>query len=400
MLTPEQLEQYQIQSGKLMSKMQKDIMDRIISGIRKTGEIKSSTDYLIFRATELGMSKKYIKKKIAETLKYSEEEINKMFEEAGKRTYSYDKKVYDMSDTTYIPIEENEAIQSIMREAFIRTNGEMTNITKSMGFAKVENGKVVFKDIATFYQEEMDRVFYSVYNGTSTIDKAVREATSTMAKSGLRFVDYASGNTNRVDVAVRRNIMTGLAQMQEQITQHNAEELGTTIFEFSWHSGFRPSHGWGGLRYDTTGKEYPTKEEVYSMNGGGTMDDYNCRHSVYPTFAEFEPAYSKAELRRLNDREQLKKEWKGKELNVYEQTQKQRQMETKMREIRSRIDLLKKNEDIEKEVIRNERIKYRGLMDEYVKFSRQMGLKTQKNRVYQDMLGRVQLHFVKKYVKL
>ena len=35
MLTPEQLERYQVESGKLMAKMQKDIMDRIVKGIRK-----------------------------------------------------------------------------------------------------------------------------------------------------------------------------------------------------------------------------------------------------------------------------------------------------------------------------------------------------------------------------
>ena len=68
MLTPEQLEKYQIMSNKMLAKMQQDIMDRIIQGIRKAGEITSSTEYLIFRTTELGMSKKYIQNKIQENL--------------------------------------------------------------------------------------------------------------------------------------------------------------------------------------------------------------------------------------------------------------------------------------------------------------------------------------------
>lgn len=389
MLTPEQLEKYQIESGKLMARMQKDIMDRIITGIRKAGEINSSTDYLIFRATELGISKKYVRDKIAETLGYTEEEIGKMYEEASKQTLSYDKSVYDMSDSNYIPFEENEAVKRIMGEVFLRTNGEMKNITQTLGFVTIKNGKTTFSEMTDFYMEEMDNAFYSILNGTNTIDNAVREVTNKMATSGIRTIDYASGTTNRVDVAVRRNVMTGLSQLQEQITEHNAEELGTTVFEFSWHSGARPSHGWGGLRYDTTGKYYPTKEEVYANNGGGTMDDYNCRHSVYPTFPELAPAYTKEELRKLNAKERETKEWRGKELNVYEQTQKQRQMETKMREIRRKIDLLKQNEDIELENIQAERVKYRALMNDYAVFSKKMGLKTQKNRIYQDMLGRV-----------
>lgn len=389
MLTPEQLEKYQIESGKLMAKMQKDIMDRIIKGIRKAGEIKSSTDYLIFRGIELGMSKEYIRKKIQEELGYTDEQIRKMYEEASKSSLAYDKEVYDFSDSNYIPYEENEAVKGIMEQVFLRTEGEMRNITKTLGFVSIKNGKTVFSELTDFYIEEMDRVFYSVIDGVSTVDNAVREVTNKMAKSGIRTIDYESGVANRVDVAVRRNVMTGMAQLQEEITQNNAKELGTTIFEFSWHSGARPSHGWGGLRYDTTGKYYPTKEEVYMMNGGGSMGDYNCRHSVYPTFVEMKPAYSKEELKRLNAREREKKEWRGKELNVYEQTQKQRQMETKMREVRRKIDLLKQNEDIEKENIQNERIKYRALMNDYVQFSNKMGLKVQKNRIYQDMLGRV-----------
>ena len=128
---------------------------------------------------------------------------------------------------------------------------------------------------------------------------------------------------------------------------------------------------------------------IYARYGGGTMQDYNCRHSVYPTFPELAPAYTKEELRRLNAKERETKEWRGKELNVYEQTQKQRQMETRMREIRRKIDLLKQNEDIELENIQVERAKYRALMNDYVVFSRKMGLKPQKNRRYQDMLGRV-----------
>lgn len=389
MLTPEQLELYQVKSAKLLNKMQEDIMNRIIEGIRKAGEITSSTDYLIFRATELGVSKKYIQQKIQESLDLSSKEITKMYKEASKHTYSYDKTIYDVKGINYMPYEGNEAVKSILSEVIERTNGEMKNITKTMGFATIKNGKVTFAEMTDFYIEEMDRVFTSVYNGTSTLDKAVREATSKMSKSGIRTIDYESGKTNRIDVAVRRNVMTGLTQMQEQITQNNANELGTTIFEFSWHTGYRPSHGWGGLRYDTTGKDYPTKEEVYQNNGGGTMDDYNCRHSVYPTFKEVDPAYTKSELRRLNKLENERKEWRGKTYNKYEQTQKQRQMETKARELRSRINLLKQNKDIESEKIQIERAKYRALMNDYVEFSKAMGISTQKNRIYQDMLGKV-----------
>lgn len=389
MLTPEQIELRQIQASRITSNMQKNIMEKIVKGIRKSGEITNSTDYLIYRAHELGATKEYIRQQIQEQLELSDEEIREMFEDAGKKAYVYDKKIYEMSNTPFVDFEDNEDIRFLVDRIIERTQNEMRNITQTLGFAQIVNGKAQFSEIGKFYVDTMDTVFYGVLNGTSTVDEGVRKAVSVMSNSGIRTIDYESGHMNRVDVAVRRNIMTSLTQMQEEITNYNAEKLDTTIFEFSWHTGARPSHGWGGQRYDTNGIEYPTKEDVYNMYGRGTMDDYNCRHSVYPTFKEFPPAYSKEELKRLNAQEQVKKEWEGKEYNKYEQTQMMRKMETKMRQIRSDINLLKTDPDGDKEVLQNKRIKYRALMDEYSRFCGKMGLATQKNRIYQDMLGRV-----------
>lgn len=389
MLTPEQLETAQIEASKITARMQKNIMEKIIQSIRKSGEITSSTDYLIFRAREMRLTKEYIKEQIQKELKLSNKEIETMFRKAGELTYAYDENIYKLSGTPYTEFSKNDTIQRIIDEAIERTQGEMYNITQSMGFAKIVEGKTVFTPLTEYYQDVMDDTFYSVFNGTATVDEAVRKATRQMSDSGIRVVDYASGHHNRIDVATRRNIMTSLTQMQEQISNHNAEELKTTVFEFSWHSGYRPSHGWGGQRYDTTGKYYPTKDEVYKKYGGGTMDDYNCRHSVYPTFKEFPPMYSKEQLKEMAKKEKEKKEWNGKKYNKYEQTQKARQMETSMRKIRREIDLLKANPDINADAIRSKRIRYRAMMDEYSRFCNYMGLAVQKNRIYQDMLGRV-----------
>ena len=65
--------------------------------------------------------------------------------------------------------------------------------------------------------------------------------------------------------------------------------------------------------------------------------------------------------------------------------------ETKIKVKKLEVKKLIKNLllDIEKENIQKERIKYRALMNDYVMFSKKMGLSTQKNRIYQDMLGRV-----------
>lgn len=45
------------------------------------------------------------------------------------------------------------------------------------------------------------------------------------------MVDYASGKSDRIEVAARRAVMTGIAQMTDKVNEHNAKELGTDYWE-------------------------------------------------------------------------------------------------------------------------------------------------------------------------
>lgn len=66
----------------------------------------------------------------------------------------------------------------------------------------------------------------------------------------MRTIDYPSGWTNRVDVAARRAVLTGVAQVCGKINEYYAQQLGTEYFEVDWHSGARPAHAvWQGRVY-------------------------------------------------------------------------------------------------------------------------------------------------------
>ena len=99
-----------------------------------------------------------------------------------------------------------------------------------------------------------------------------------MTNSGLRVVDYASGHTNRVDVAARRAVMTGLSQITGKINEQNANDLDTEYFEVTWHEGARPDHRkWQGKVY--------SRKELESVCGLGSVTGLcgaNCRHEYYP----------------------------------------------------------------------------------------------------------------------
>lgn len=73
---------------------------------------------------------------------------------------------------------------------------------------------------------------------------------------------------------------------------------------------------------------------------------------------------------------------------LYEQTQQQRKMETAMRAQRTKVDLLKES-GADPDDIMLARAKYQAQLNEYSRFSKKMGLVEQRERIYQDMRGRV-----------
>jgi hypothetical protein len=213
-----------------------------------------------------------------------------------------------------------------------------------------------------------------------------------LTNSGLRTVDYASGWSNRVPVAVRRAIVTGFNQVVAKINEDNAEKLETDMFEVSWHSGHRPSHWWGGRWY--------TKAQLVSVCGLGEPDGLcgcNCYHSYSPVVPGASvPTYTKEQLEKMEAQEQVKKAYGNKEYTKYEALQMQRKLETKMRTQRQEIKLLQEGGADENEII-SAKVRYNGTSSEYVRFSEAMDLPQQRERVNVD--GLQNIGNVKHYLK-
>ena len=86
-----------------------------------------------------------------------------------------------------------------------------------------------------------------IVSGAFDYNSVLRRVVKQLTDSGLRKIDYSSGWANRVDVAARRAVMTGITQLTGHISDYDAEKLHTDYFEVAWHSGARPTHAvWQG----------------------------------------------------------------------------------------------------------------------------------------------------------
>lgn len=361
------------------------IIQDIVRRIQKNGKITSTADYQINRLVELGKSKEEIEQILKGALNATYPEMYKLYDDVANWEYVRNKDIYEQVNGTFIPPEENEYMKQISEAMKAQTEDTLTNLSRSYGFSVMMGTKRVFMPFAQYYQQYVDAAIMDIISGGYDYNTVIRRVVTQMTNSGLRTVDYASGRSNRVPVAARMSILTGVSQITGKINERNAKLLGTEYFEVDWHPGARPSHAvWQGKVY--------SREELETVCGLGTVTGLcgaNCYHVYYPFVPGIsERLYSDEWLEEQNQKELETKEWNGKEYNLYEQTQKQRQMETAMRAQREKIDALKAAK-VSSDEITLAKAKYQAQLNEYARFSRKMGLVEQRERIYYDMRGRL-----------
>lgn len=374
------------QIEKHFSDLEMRIMEDIVRRIRKTGKITSTADWQINRLKILGYSSEDIENMLKEALNKSYPEMFELYDKVIDWEYVRNKDIYEQINAEFIPYEENEELQQIAEALIQQSGNELQNITKSLGFyLDYGTGKPVLTPLAEVYQKYLDAACLDIVTGAFDYNSVLRRVVTQLTNSGLRQIDYASGRANRIDVAARRAVMTGVSQLSGKISEMNAKKLGTDYFEVEWHAGARPTHAaWQGKVY--------SKEELTTVCGLGSVTGLlgaNCYHMYYP----FVPGISVRNwtdewLEEQNRKESMLKTFNDKEHTLYEAKQQQRKMETAMRAQREKAVLLKQG-GADPEDVMLAKAKYQGQLGEYTRFCKRMGLHQERERIYYDMRGRV-----------
>lgn len=400
MLNPNELEYIPDRLTKLFRALQLQIMEDITERIAVNKDISRTADREISRLYELGVAKEVIKRHIRRTLALTADEIGRIYADVLAEDYARYKPIYQRQGRSFIPFRENKPLQQLIGGVKQQTLGEFENITQSLGFAvKSPGGAKIFKPIAKYYQETLDKAAFGMLSGVYDYNTMIKQAVREMTDSGLRTVDYFTEqgdgsikkHSNRVEVAARRALMTGFNQVVAKITEDNAEQLGTDHFEITYHRGARPTHQpWQGRVY--------TKEQLVTVCGYGDVTGLkgaNCYHDFHPFFPGISKRlYTDEQLDRMNREENTPKQYGDKKYTVYEALQRQRCMETALRRKREEISLLEKGGADENDILAA-KAKYHALSGDYAKFSRAMNLPQQRERIRVDGLGGVDTSFGK-----
>ncbi len=366
--------------------LEDEIMKDVVRRIRKARQITSTADYQIQRYLILGHSTEDVERIIRQAVGNDWPETFQMYDKVIEWEYVRSRRLYEQVNAYFLPYEQNAELQQLTRALVQQSNDELFNISHSLGFmVNMGNGRRVFSPLSEIYNGYLDNAIMMMASGAFDYNTLIRKVVGEMTASGLRTVDYADGHSNRVDVAARRALLTGMGQLTGHISDMNGQKLGTDRYEVDWHPGARPDHAvWQGRVW--------TRQqlvEVCGLGSGGGLLGWNCRHTYYPFLEGLSVRnYSDQWLRAMDQKEARKIAFRGKEYNLYEATQKQRQMETAMRAQREKARLLKQG-DADPDDVLNARCKYQAMLDEYKAFSKKFGLPEQRERIYADLRGRV-----------
>lgn len=376
-------------AGKIAERYQEleeRIMNDIIRRIKKTKKITSTADWQINRLRIIGYSSEDIEREIKKALNASYPEMFELYDNVIEWEYVRNKDIYEQINAEYIPFEQNERLKQITDAIIDQSLEDLENVTNSLGFyLDYGNGKKIITPLSKVYTNYLDAACFDIVTGSFDYGSVLRRVVTQLTNSGMRTVDYTSGKADRVDVAARRAVMTGVSQITGRISEYNAERLGTEYFEVEWHPGARPTHTvWQGRVW--------TKEQLRSVCGLGTVTGLlgaNCYHTYHLFFPGIsERNWSDEWLRKQDIKENKPREFQGKEYTLYGAKQRQRQMERAMRAQREKVQLLQKG-DADPQEVMLQKAKYQAQLNEYTRFSKKMDLEQERERIYLDMRGKV-----------
>lgn len=228
-------------------RLYEDLDDYIIADICKrfklSGEASETALELIRQLQRRGYDLQDIEEEIQRVEGITQTQLDEMFDAAVERNQIYFDYMISKADIAVdsFKLDEMAAEITAIRE---QTKGEFQNLTRSMGFAiRGADGSVQFLPVAETYQKVLDKAEMKVWSGAVDYNTAIRDAVKELTDSGLQTIDYASGWHNRVDVATRRAVMSGVSAISAKYSEKLMEVTGTQYVEVTAHAGARDKDG-------------------------------------------------------------------------------------------------------------------------------------------------------------
>ncbi len=325
MLTPEYLDGLTDDILAMYDALNESIIEDMSRRIVKTEMVTETAAWQMKQAQEMGALYEDVIERISEVSGYTADELKKLFEDAGVENIRYENDLMSQMGLMPIELRQSETMMKLLKAGLEKTSRDLTNLTLTTAI-RAQNA----------YYDATNLAYLQVSSGVLSYQEAVKRAVLNTAKEGVTVL-YPSGHTDKIDVAIRRAVLTGVNQTASKMSLEYCDEAGCDFVETTAHSGARPSHAvWQGRVFCRSGKsnQYPAFSETGYGTGAG-LCGWNCRHSFHAFFPGVSiPAYTQ---KMLDDYNAKKYEYQGEKLTDYECSQLQRTQERKIRKTKRQL---------------------------------------------------------------
>lgn len=309
----------------LWSEIENELIEEIARRIKKSLRVTSTAEFELTKLEQANLLNKRAVEIISKKAGISRREIERLIRQSGFSIVNQDEEIYRLAIESgqltieALPIDMSPRLQTAIQSCIDNAQFGLSNLTNTRMMDAGNGMETLTKAARREYYNAVNKAFLSVRTGAMTTPAAVKASCIELAQKGISVTHWESGHTDRLEVAVRRNIKTSMAQTAAQMTLARMQDYQHDLVEVSAHWGARPSHFlWQGKVYSLTGSE--GYENFYDATGYGTgagLCGWNCRHRFYPYFPGIKTVYP---------------EYDEEENRIhYENTQKQRYYERQIR---------------------------------------------------------------------
>lgn len=316
----------------MYAKIESNLLSMIAEHFQMNAEFLNSDYWRIQKLEEMGLLNDEVIEYLAQYTDSTKEEILKALEEIGYDTFNINKleSAFENGKIKINPniLIENNTIQNIINSAY----NELSN-----HFIELSNK--ILNSTRDAYLNVVEESYLKTSMGTHSYQEAIRESLNNLGNKGITTLTYTTtddeGNVTGirnydVEGTVRRDILTGVRSLSNNINKTVVEELECEWVYLSEHLRCRPTHfDWQGtiIKYEDLGR-VTRYGEVDGLAG------INCAHY-------FEPYFGDA---RGDELKIISKEDATEQYNL---SQQQRYLERGIRKWKRKVEIFKANGDID-----------------------------------------------------
>lgn len=320
MLKPKYIEQLPAAMVELYSEVEQDILADMARRIAAYDYWIPAAEHQRKALIELGNFHSYVIKALSARTGKTAAELERLMEEAGMKALSFDVAVYREHGLDPPPLAASKELQKVLRAGLRQTSGLFVNLSRTTANTASKQ-----------FEDALDRAWLQISSGAFDSNTAIRMAVKDLSQKGVKSIQYPSGHSDTLEVAVRRATVTGVNQTALRLQDALADEMGCDLVETTAHAGARPEHAvWQGQIFSRSGKSdrYPDFVSSTGYGSGSGLGGWNCRHSFSPYFEGDPKTYSEQMLEGFEAKDY---EYNGQKMTEYEATRQQRYVERQIR---------------------------------------------------------------------